>query len=210
VLASSKQRQLCLGAGHADCATFRAARELLREPHREPGAAAFEAGLWPRTSPRVTTFDPVRTGLTGGLTTPQARAGGQALLVGLIVVAFVVLVLARSTPAGSAAPVGGSPVPSGAAAGASPPPSTAATPAPSLATPVPAPSAPADPTGSPLGSNPAERTYKEKRGDTLRSIALKFGVTVKALRKANGLATDAVIRRGQVLVIPAPAASPNP
>jgi LysM repeat protein len=49
-----------------------------------------------------------------------------------------------------------------------------------------------------------------KRGDTLRSIALEFGVTVKALRKANALAKDAVIRRGQVLVIPSPAASPAP
>jgi LysM repeat protein len=59
-------------------------------------------------------------------------------------------------------------------------------------------------------SGPAANTYKVKRGDTLSSIALKFGVTLKALRKANGLAKDAVIRRGQVLVIPDAVPTPAP
>jgi LysM repeat protein len=42
-----------------------------------------------------------------------------------------------------------------------------------------------------------------KSGDTLSSIAGAFGITVKQLRRANGLASN-VIHRGQVLVIPAP------
>ena len=40
-----------------------------------------------------------------------------------------------------------------------------------------------------------------KSGDTLSSIAARYAVTVKALKKANSL-TWTVIHRGQVLVIP--------
>ena len=44
-------------------------------------------------------------------------------------------------------------------------------------------------------------TYTVKAGDTLSSIAIAHGVTVKQLRKANGLDGN-VIRAGQELVIP--------
>lgn len=207
VLAIGKQRQLCLGAGHVDCATFRAARALIHTPAR----GSLDADLWPSSSSRVTTLDPVRVGLAGGLTTPQARAGGQALLVGLIVIVFAVLVVARSTPAGSSAPSGGSPVPTAAAgAGASARPSGPPTAAPSLPAAAPSGSAAPSVTGSSAPSLPVGRTYKVKRGDTLSSIALEFGVTLKALRKANDLTKDAVIRPGQVLAIPSPAGTPAP
>jgi LysM repeat protein len=197
-LAASKQRQLCLGAQHAHCATFRAARNLLGTAAKDPLAA----DLWPRSVPRLMTLDPVRTGLGGGITTPQARAGGQALLIGLIVLAFVVLVVSRTTsPAGSSDDA--SPIPTGAAS-----PSLVATPAPTLASGVP--SAPPGAGGSAAPSVASGTTYTVQRGDTLIGIAREFGVTVPALRKANGLAKGAVLRRGQVLVIPQPVATPAP
>jgi LysM repeat protein len=206
MLAAAKQRQLCLGVGHADCATFRAARELMAAP----GHGEFDADLWPRLSPRVLSLEPVRTGLAGGLTTPQARAGGQALLVGLIVVAFVLLVIARTSPAADPAAGAGSPNPTSAAGGTAAGSPEASSPAPSLVPATPGPTSESAATASPDPSSAAGRTYMVKRGDTLSSIALKFGVTVKALLKANGLARGDVIRRGQVLVIPGPAATSGP
>jgi hypothetical protein len=204
-LATSKQRQLCLGAQHAHCATYTAAQNLLGTAAKD----AFEADLWPRSSPSLVTLDPVRTGRAGGITTPQARAGGQALLIGLIVVAFLVLVVARTTSPGGSTDADASPAPTGAAgAGASPIPSVVATPAPTLA--PGAPSAPPGAGGSAVPSMAAGTTYKVQRGDTLISIAREFGVTVPALRKANGLARGALLRRGQVLVIPEPVATPAP
>lgn len=207
ILAVAKQRQLCLGAGHPGCATFRAARQLLAPS--APGA--FEAGLWPRSSTRVVTLDPVRTGLAGGLTTPQARAGGQVLLVGLIVVAFSVLLVARGTPSPTPASTGSSPLPTvvaGAGSSDSPPAAATLAPAAGAATPGVSPGIAASPSGG--VDSVVEKTYKVKRGDTLGGIARKFGVTVKALRKANGLTTGDVIKRGQVLVIPEPVVSPSP
>lgn len=71
---------------------------------------------------------------------------------------------------------------------------------------IPAPAAAAAPPPSggmgtvpePAGSG---QTYKVKSGDSLTKIAGQFGVSVKALRAANGLRTDR-IRVGQVLKIP--------
>jgi LysM repeat protein len=77
---------------------------------------------------------------------------------------------------------------------------------------------PANPT--PVPANPAEqpaatmvpgvaptpiplsgRTYSVAAGDTLGSIARKFGTTVQALKEANGLTSDA-LSVGQILKIP--------
>lgn len=72
-------------------------------------------------------------------------------------------------------------------------------------------------TGSASGS-PSTTTYVVQRGDNLYRISLRFGVTVAALKAANGLRSD-LIYVGQRLVIPgasgaapasAPAASSNP
>ncbi|MGN1083893.1 MAG: N-acetylmuramoyl-L-alanine amidase [Lachnospiraceae bacterium] len=46
------------------------------------------------------------------------------------------------------------------------------------------------------------KTYTVKKGDTLTSIAKKYGVTVTALAKANNIANINVIHTGSVLVIP--------
>jgi LysM repeat protein len=46
------------------------------------------------------------------------------------------------------------------------------------------------------------QTYTVKAGDTLYEIAARFGVTAQALAEANGITQAALIRPGQVLVIP--------
>ena len=45
-------------------------------------------------------------------------------------------------------------------------------------------------------------TYVVQAGDTLYSIAQRFGVTVDAIAQANGIADPTQISVGQVLVIP--------
>ncbi len=45
-------------------------------------------------------------------------------------------------------------------------------------------------------------TYTVKPGDTLSEIAQKTGVSVSALRSANGIGADGFIRAGQKLVVP--------
>jgi len=54
--------------------------------------------------------------------------------------------------------------------------------------------------GSTTGSGSAV-TYTVKRGDTLSSIAIRFGTTVAALAAANNIANPNAIQIGQVLVI---------
>src|SRR5205085_9489575 len=70
---------------------------------------------------------------------------------------------------------------------------------------IPAPPAPAAPAnGTPAGIDLAagEKLYTVKSGDSLTTIAKSQGTTIKALRTANNLKTDA-IKVGQKLKIPA-------
>jgi LysM repeat protein len=173
--------------------------------------------LWPPVRSIPLTLEPSR-GHTAALPAKPGRAGGQALLVGLMVLAFLVLVIARTSapsqapssspgasgasgaieaspsaiPAPSATP---SAIPSGSPATAIPSGSPAVT-----TTPGPASSASAEPSATPKAST--ARTYKVQSGDTLGGIAARFGVTVKAIAKANGIRDPRLIRVGQVLVIP--------
>jgi hypothetical protein len=214
-----KQRDLCLTSGHRACATYVAAHGL------ELGSAAglhpdAGAGFWPDARSTVVALEVSRSRV-GGLPGASGRHGGQALLVGLMVLAFLVLVIARTTPPSSgdtppslAAGVAAGATPaatlaepggSGAAATSSlaPSPSQAGpgASAPASATPVPSrpPVATPRPTATPVPAN-AER-YKVKGGDTLSGIAARYGTTVKKLKAANGL-TSNTIHAGQVLVIP--------
>jgi LysM repeat protein len=52
---------------------------------------------------------------------------------------------------------------------------------------------------------PPPRTYEVKNGDTLGSIAVAFGTTVKELSELNGITDPKTLRAGRVLNIPAAA-----
>ena len=59
------------------------------------------------------------------------------------------------------------------------------------------------PGGYKLASQPAhERTHRVQRGETLSSIARRYGTSVKSLQQANGLKSANRIRIGQRLSIP--------
>jgi LysM domain len=200
-LALEKQRRLCLTASHTTCATFLAAGDLR---DRAAGHGWGPSGVAQRRPIPVTT--PVLIDRGHGsfpVTVPffeSSRFGGQALLVGLLVVAFIAIALARleSGPAAT-------PSPSFAVGAGSPAPTSVASAGPSTS---PAASASVSPSASPgrtprpsATAKPAAKTYKVKSGDSLSSIAARYGVTVAALKKANGM-TSNVIRPGQVLKIP--------
>jgi LysM repeat protein len=65
------------------------------------------------------------------------------------------------------------------------------------------------PGGSPMPPGPGS-TYVVQWGDTLYSIARRFGTTVEALVLANGLPNAWQIFAGQELLIPGPGAGPVP
>jgi len=58
---------------------------------------------------------------------------------------------------------------------------------------------PGAPTPSPRST---PRVYVAQAGDSLSTIAARFGVTVQALMAANGLTNPNLVNVGQVLVIP--------
>ncbi|HWM33710.1 MAG: LysM peptidoglycan-binding domain-containing protein [Actinomycetota bacterium] len=67
------------------------------------------------------------------------------------------------------------------------------------------PAPPADPPSTPPTSAPApviDNTYTIKSGDTVTSIAARFGVTVDAILAANGLSRSSIIYAGRTLTIP--------
>jgi LysM repeat protein len=53
-------------------------------------------------------------------------------------------------------------------------------------------------------------TYIVQRGDTLYSIARRYGTTVEAIAVANGIANPNLIRVGQTLAIPSSGSPPPP
>jgi len=195
-----KQRQLCLGATHATCAAFTAADSVDRRLGR---ADASDAALWPAASSVPIALESVHT--RPGINVASPRAGGQALLVGLMVVALLVLVIARANPLAGA---GASPSPDASLtadasavavaslpATASPVPSVADSASPAAPSPTVAPT----PSPSPTATH---RTYKVRSGDTIASIAAKFHTTVTAIVRANKIVDPRTIHPGQTLTIP--------
>src|SRR4051794_33242732 len=49
-----------------------------------------------------------------------------------------------------------------------------------------------------------EPSHVVRRGDTIGGIARRYGVSIEALRAANGLARGEGIQAGQTLTLPAP------
>ena len=71
------------------------------------------------------------------------------------------------------------------------------------------------PTNTPTDSptfTPTPQAYQVKRGDTLVTIAARYGVTVEAIMAANGIAARDVyvIQPGQLLIIPTATPTPGP
>lgn len=86
-------------------------------------------------------------------------------------------------------------------------------PAPTRVTPDPG-QAPAQPTAAPAAAitpQPVSEptAYTVRRGDTLYSLARRYGLSVAELQRANALASYE-IQAGQVLTIPPPSSSPAP
>ncbi len=151
-----------------------------------------------------------------------SRAGGQAVLVGLMVVAFVIVAIVRSTPPGEDPGTrhgGGASGPDGSPAAVTLPvvglPSVPATAAPSTTLSSPATSSPtrspASPTPKPSAATPRPGSsvaptgagqYTVRSGDTLSGIAVRFGTTVKVLKQLNNIDNVQLIRVGQVLIVP--------
>ena len=207
-LSADKQRSLCLIAEHTSCPAFRAARATrasMIAPGVDPSVvAAADAARRPVARAAPVIVEGPRLGLGSGSGTWPLS---QAALVGLMIVAFAVVLIARISSPGAATP---SPSPSPIAT-ASPSPSPTPTPIP---TPTVAPSGSgAVPSGSgALPSAAASQagavsgpafgtTYRVKAGDTLVGIASTFGTTVGELQRVNRLA-GSDLRIGQLVRIP--------
>ena len=77
--------------------------------------------------------------------------------------------------------------------------------------PPPPPPAPAPVTVAPAPVAPAAggQTYTVQKGDTLFSIAKRFGLKVKDLQDANGITNPNLIKTGQKLTIPGGGGAPK-
>ena len=200
-LAAEKQRRLCLTHDHVICATYDAARAARPVAHdRLPVLPRPIA----RTTPVV--LDHGRLAID----MPALRSDRpvwQAILIGILAIAFAAIVLTRVTDGGNSGRTTGasqgpgqSVTASAAATGATA--SQDATAGPSGA-PDPTPSGGASAGSSdPGASAPATRTYKVKAGDTLVGIAAKFGTTPKAIATLNGISDPTSLHAGQILKIP--------
>ncbi|MDP9251311.1 MAG: LysM peptidoglycan-binding domain-containing protein [Chloroflexota bacterium] len=187
-----RQTQLCLTEAHASCERFVAARSV---------HLAAVGGL-PRPAPdvlfqrtrQILDPEPAWRNLTPG---GRSRPSSRALVVGGVAAAAA-LTVAVSSIAGVF----------GGGASPSPSPSTQSTPSPGASTST-APVASLPPTSSSAptvaptaraSAAPTPISYVVQAGDTLGTIAARFGTTVEAIRAANGLTSD-VINVGQVLTI---------
>lgn len=204
-LAPEKQRRLCLTESHAGCSTFGAAMAARGVPTERPSGHLRPVA---RTTPVV--LDRGRFDLRIPVIHAD-RVGGQAILVGLLGVAFVAVLLARPASDGATIPGGpGSSITTSTDAAAAPPTEPAAETDPSGAAatpPVPSPSAGsvASPGASPAASaapSTSGATYKVKSGDTLSAIAARFGTTTRVLVQLNGIADPSRIRIGQIIKLP--------
>jgi LysM repeat protein len=205
-LAPEKQARLCLTPAHVGCATYLASQ------------AAREARLGAVPVARAT-----RWGLARTTTVIEDPGGVRGRLLGLALdrrrwpaIPAVILVTTLFTLAISGFRAGGSSSP---VATASPSRSATATTQPRASasappsSPVPSPASSDEPTEPPATTAPATaapsprpsasfRTYRVESGDTLSSIAGRFGTTVRALSQLNNISDPSKLRVGQVLLIP--------
>jgi LysM repeat protein len=152
-----------------------------------PADVATGPSPWPAPEP-VLVAEP---------TSPQVRRGASPWLVGSLI--LLVLVFAAGIGLGAAMLVPG-------IVDADPPGSTIPPPAPTPTSPPPPAATPATaptPSRSP-SSSPTPRIHVVARGENLTQIATRYGVTVQAIVRANGIADPNLIEPGQRLIIPNP------
>jgi LysM repeat protein len=208
-LATDKQRVLCLVAAHGGCPAYRAARAaraLMLAPGHDPAiVAAADAARRPVARATPVVLEGPRLSI-GGM-----GAGGWAVsqwaLVGLMILAFAVVLVARfSTPESSGASPSAAPTAT-ASPSLSPTPRPTPSPSPSPAGSGAAPSgsgavaSPAAPSQAAASQAAVRTTYRVKSGDTLVGIAASFGTTVAAIQQLNGL-SGSDLKIGQLLKIP--------
>lgn len=206
VLATEKQRRLCLTADHVTCATFEAARAA--RPIAHDRAPTLPRPL-ARTTPVVLDHGRITIAMPAFR---SDRSTGQAILIVLLTLAFALIVLAKLTGGGGlAGAVDASPSrhasASAGAVSATGRPTRGPTGTPGTAPSVSAGSSRAPASAGPLASAAASpssalRTYKVKAGDTLVGIAAKFGTTPKAIAQLNGITNASNLKIGQILKIP--------
>ncbi len=134
------------------------------------------------------------------------RTVGQAVLALAMIAAVGAVLVARLSPStgtGGASPGPGSSAPSVAVVSPTPTVPPSPTSAPSVS-PSAAPTPTVKPTAkpSPTPTKSTGKTYTVKSNDTLSTIAIRFGTTVKAIQKLNGMGSSTLIKPGQVLKLP--------
>lgn len=195
-LTPAKQRSLCLVIAHLSCATYIAAHEHAASTGiARASARDGEPNLWPVTRSRLIVLEPDRRLFAFGGS--RVRVGGQVGLIALMIVAFLLLIVARTSSPST--PVGAIPS-SSAIALLSPSPHPTPSPAASAAASA-APSATPRVTPKPT-NGPNRQRYRVKAGDTLSEIAVKFGTTMRVLKRINDITDPTLIRPGQVILVP--------
>lgn len=180
-------------------------------PQENPG---IQEDAGPRESPPVRTGPPGRSGPGPGRHRARLIIAAAAVAGGLLAASAVVnaVVVPGTVSASAGQPASAAEAP-GPAAAANPTPSAtqAATGAPVKAAPAKAP-AKATAVKAPVvvrkagpARAPAATTYTVVAGDTVGSIAARFGVDVNSMLAANGLGPYSVIVPGQILKLSGPA-----
>jgi LysM repeat protein len=142
---------------------------------------------------------------TGTVVVPSVEASAAAAAAAPTLAATEISAQPTATPTGAFSELAGT-------ATATPIPQAAVVTPPAAATPAPVPTAALAPTqaaAAAAGAAGAGNTYTVRWGDTLFSIAQRFGVTVDAIKQANGLTSD-FITVGQELTIPGATIPPGP
>lgn len=205
------QRALCLTAAYVTCPRFEAALDARRA--RWLGSTEALTTFEARVARRVPRVAPTALDRPSAIAGPLSLLGGSRRLARIVLAAAMVgaaglLLAARFAGGNLGGDVGASPEPTMPAAVASPTgalaPTSSSPSLPATSTPSPSPATSATPakTPKPTAKPAATRRYRIKSGDTLSGIAARFGTTVAALKKLNGITDASLIRPGQILRIP--------
>ena len=208
-LAAATQSGLCLTEAHLSCEIYgaaiaRRADDLARD-HIAPERVAGRFGAVVQPVPLTLDAPPEGRAQALGLGERPLRVLGVAGVTIVLVLILAATVLNGRGPAATPIIAVASPTPAPTLRSVSP-----VTPAPSRAPASATPAATAPPTPVPSPTPGIARTYRVKAGDTLGSIARKFGVTKAQLRAVNDLGNPPVLTLGQIINIPFPAPSPSP